>query len=50
MSERAVAAATSADGEHTLAEVTYELTSLGADQELGRFAHGFDGCSRPGSA
>ena len=30
------------DGEHTLAEVTYDLTSLGADAELERFAEGFD--------
>ena len=30
------------DGEHTLAEVTYDLTSLGADEELERFGEAFD--------
>ena len=29
------------DGEHTLAEVTYDLTSLGADEELERFGEDF---------
>ena len=30
------------DGEHALAEVTYDLTSLGADEQLERFASEFD--------
>jgi hypothetical protein len=30
------------DGEHTLAEVTYDLTSLGPDEGLERFASEFD--------
>jgi len=30
------------DGEHTIAEVTYDLTSLGADEDLERFGDEFD--------
>ena len=30
------------DGEHTIAEVTYDLTSLGDDAGLERFADGFE--------
>jgi hypothetical protein len=31
------------DGEETVAEVAYDLTSLGADEDLERFAEGFGG-------
>jgi hypothetical protein len=31
------------DGEATVAEVTYDLTALGDDADLERFAEGFDG-------